>query len=192
MEHLNKFLSLILRHKPGVIGVELDAQGWVSVDDVVSGMKKAGKNVEISDILSIVASDGKTRYSLKNNNTMIRANQGHSIPVDLELVAVTPPDALYHGTTIKFIDIIKSEGLKRMQRHHVHLSGDIKTALAVGSRRGEPVLIYINSRAMKNDGIEFYKSENGVWLTDFVDPKYFSDILTKEQISTIESIFLIK
>jgi len=173
MEHISKLLSMILRHKPEVIDIKLDAQGWAPVVSIVNGMKKIGKKVEISNILEIVRADAKGRYALKDNNTMIRANQGHSIKVDLGLVETTPPDVLYHGTIKKFFDIIKHEGLKPMKRHHVHLSGDEKTALAVGSRRGEPFLIYIDTKAMKNDNIKFYRSENGVWLTDFVDPKYF-------------------
>lgn len=175
MQHISKFLSLILRHKPEAINVTLDAQGWVSVDAVLDGMKKAGKKVEISDIMEIVAKDEKGRYSLKGN--MIRANQGHSVKVDLGLEEVVPPAVLYHGTIKKFLDVVETEGLKPMKRHHVHLSGDIETATSVGSRRGKPFLIYIDSQAMKNDNIKFYKSENGVWLTDFVDPKYFLNVM---------------
>jgi len=172
MNHISKFLSLVLRHKPETIGIKLDPQGWVSVADVVGGMIKAGKTVNSLDIIEIVLDDEKGRYSLKDNDTMIRANQGHSIKVDLGLVAQQPPKDLFHGTTERFVDTILKEGLKPMQRHHVHLSADVETAEQVGSRRGKVHIFTIKTAQMIADGFKFYKSENGVWLVDKVPPEY--------------------
>lgn len=172
--HISKFLSLVLRHKPETIGIKLDSQGWVSVGDVVAGMSRAGKTVDSLDIIEIVLDDEKGRYSLKDNDTMIRANQGHSIKgIDLGLVEKKPPGILFHGTPTKVVSIIRVEGLKPMQRHHVHLSAERKTAQEVGERRGDAFIFEIEADRMYEDGIKFYQSENGVWLTDAVPNQYF-------------------
>ena len=170
MQHISKFLSLILRHKPETIGIELDAQGWADVDELINGMSKQGKRVTLADIEQIVDEDSKGRYSLENG--MIRANQGHSIKVDLGLTPKQPPKTLFHGTPEKFVEIIKQEGLKPMHRHHVHLSADVETAETVGARRGKPHIFTIKTAQMIADGFEFYQSENGVWLVDKVPPEY--------------------
>ena len=174
--HISKFLSLILRHKPETIGIKLDKQGWAYVGDIVAGMSKAGKTVDSLDIIEIVIDDEKGRYSLKDNDTMIRANQGHSIKdIDLGLTPLKPsevPGWLYHGTNSRFLEAIQSQGLKPMGRQHVHLSDNPETANNVGDRRKkkdtETHIFKISTVEAMNDGVVFYKSENGVYLTDTV------------------------
>jgi len=165
----SKFLSLILRHKPETINIKLDSEGWVSVTDLLAGMHRKGWDTFTKENLEEVVKDNnKQRFSFNESKTKIRANQGHSIQVDLGLKPTEPPDNLFHGTVSKFMDSIKSEGLKKVSRQHVHLSVDITTANNVGSRRGKPVILTINSRRMYDDGYTFYLSKNGVWLTDQV------------------------
>ena len=173
--HISKFLSLILRHKPETINISLDRYGWANITDIVSGMQATGKKVDYLDIIQIVLDDSKGRYVLKNNDTMIRATQGHSISIDLELEAENPPSTLFHGTSTQFITSIMSTGLNKGQRHHVHLSTNKEIALQVGARRGKPALLEIDAKAMYNDGLDFFQSENGVWLTDFIDKKYITN-----------------
>ncbi len=173
MQHLSKFLSLILRHKPELVGITLDNNGWANVNKLLVGMHQSGKRITLNDLEFIVSDDNKGRYSFNTDKTMIRANQGHSIKVDLGLIEKIPPSVLFHGTPEMFVTIIKQEGLKPMQRHHVHLSDNISTAEQVGSRRGKPYIFEIDTTSMIKDGVKFYQSENGVWLVDYVDPKYF-------------------
>lgn len=179
-KQLSKFLSLILRHKPESVGIKLDKNGWVDIHKLVFGLKKQKgfEETMVWNIEDIVEDDEKNRYSLSIDKQRIRANQGHSIKVDLELESVKPPITLYHGTPNKFLDIINKEGLKKMNRHHVHLSSDLDTAKQVGDRRGKSSTIHIDALEMYNNSVDFYISENGVFLVDYVDPKYF--ILIKE------------
>lgn len=170
MKNLSRFLSLVLRHKPEEIGIKLDINGWVDIKVLIEALNKNGGNVTRNSINKIVQTDSKNRYSIKDNK--IRANQGHSVKVDLGLISCTPPQILYHGTPSKFIDVIMREGLKKMARHHVHLSAEVKTAVQVGGRRGNAVILIIDSLKMFNDGHDFYVSENGVWLTDTVPIEY--------------------
>ncbi|NSB13906.1 RNA 2'-phosphotransferase [Clostridium beijerinckii] len=170
---ISKFISLILRHKPEEIGLTLDEYGYISTSDLIKGLNKKGYKVTISDIERIVAEDGKQRYSFNNDKTRIKANQGHSIKVNLELQAVEPPKVLYHGTATRFMNIICREGIKKQNRQYVHLSADIETATKVGKRHGELVIFKINSEQMNKDGYKFFLSENKVWLTDYVPVKYF-------------------
>lgn len=163
----SKFLSLVLRHKPEKIGIQLDPHGWAKVSEILMNM-----NLTMEDLEHIVNTDSKQRYSFNDDKTLIRANQGHSIPIDLELKAIEPPETLYHGTVGKFLDSIRREGLRRQNRQYVHLSKDVETALAVGRRRGSPVVLRIASGRMYGDGFAFYLSENGVWLTDEVPSSY--------------------
>lgn len=176
MQHLSKFLSLILRHDPASVGITLDSQGWANIDELISGMKSKGKKITMIDLQAIVDEDSKGRYSFNDDKTKIRANQGHSIKVDLGLKEETPPKILYHGTNSRFLEAILKEGLKPMARHHVHLSADLETAENVGGRRlkdgTSTHVFHISTEQMLKDGIKFYKSENGVWLTDNVSPKY--------------------
>lgn len=167
----SRFISLILRHKPSEIGIELDEHGWAKVDELIKGIDKKQK-FNMAMLEEIVASDEKQRYSFNSDKTLIRANQGHSIPVDVELEEVTPPDILYHGTGEKFISSINKLGLIPKSRLYVHLSKDIDTAINVGKRHGNPIIYSVNCKKMIADGYKFYLSVNGVWLTKEVPIKY--------------------
>lgn len=169
---LSKFLSYVLRHHPQAIDLEMDRQGWVDVAELLDKIQKQGKNLTFSLLEQIVASDSKQRYAFNADKTRIRANQGHSISVDLSLTAIEPPAVLYHGTAERNISSIKSQGLLSQNRHHVHLSEEESTAVQVGSRYGKPVVLFILASTMHDDGYIFYRSENGVWLTDFVPVEY--------------------
>lgn len=171
-ENLSKFISLILRHKPETIGIELDEHGWANIDQLIEGINNNGNYINMEILEEIVCTDNKQRYSFNEYKTLIRANQGHSIPVDVELKEQIPPDVLYHGTADRFLGSIVIEGLKPMSRLYVHLSDNVDTALNVGKRHGRPVVLIIDSKAMYNDGLKFYLSENGVWLTKKVEEKY--------------------
>ena len=173
LDKLSKFLSLVLRHKPDEANITLDEHGWANVKELLSGMNETGRKIDMNILEEIVATDNKQRYSFNQDKTLIRANQGHSIPVDLELKEQEPPEFLYHGTATRFLGIIMKEGLKPMSRLYVHLSKDVETALKVGERHGIPAVLKIHSGEMYKDGSKFYLSENGVWLTDKVAVKYF-------------------
>jgi putative RNA 2'-phosphotransferase len=158
-------MSLILRHKPQEIDIQLDEHGWANVNDLIEGIAKRKKQPFTREILDrIVAEDEKQRYSFNDDKTLIRANQGHSIPVDVELAEAVPPEFLYHGTGEKYVPSINEQGLLPKSRLYVHLSNDIATAEAVGRRHGKPVVYKVNSSAMHKDGYKFYLSVNGVWL----------------------------
>lgn len=169
----SKFLSLVLRHKPEKIGIKLDENGWADVSELLSKMKN-GITMEILE--EIVVTNDKQRFAFNEDKTKIRANQGHSINVDLELKVLVPPNMLYHGTAERFIKSIMETGLDKRNRTHVHLSQNYDTAISVGSRYGKPVILKIDTKKMSEDGYIFYLSENNVWLTDSVPVKY----ITKE------------
>jgi len=171
---ISKFMSLILRHKPEEIGLKFDEYGYIKTSGLINGLNKKGYKVTISDIERIVDEDNKQRYSFNNDKSKIKANQGHSIAVNLELQAVEAPKVLYHGTATRFSESICKEGIKKQARQYVHLSADIETATKVGKRHGELVIFKINSGQMYNDGYKFFLSENKVWLTDYVPVKYLS------------------
>ena len=171
-DEISKFISLILRHKPEIIGISLDSHGWAIVDELVDGIKKEYKDFNFDDLCEIVKTDKKKRYSFNEDRTKIRANQGHSIKIDLELESVQPPSKLFHGTGEKYVSSIDRIGLDRKSRQYVHLSKDIDTARSVGARHGKPVIYEIDSKSMFDDGYKFYLSENGVWLTTEVPVKY--------------------
>ena len=167
----SRYMSLILRHKPETIGITLDEHGWANVDELIAGISKTHEiNREILE--EIVRTDDKQRYSFNDDKTLIRANQGHSIPVDVELEEIEPPKYLYHGTGEKFRKSIDAEGLKPKSRLYVHLSEDIDTAINVGSRHGKPVVYRVFAGWMHRNGFRFYKSVNGVWLTKDVPTMY--------------------
>lgn len=166
-------MSLVLRHKPETIGIALDEAGWVGVDVLLMAMKTKGHVLTVEQLEGIVASNDKQRFRLSDDKSRIRANQGHSLKLDLQLKALEPPETLYHGTAIRFIDAIEKEGLQKQNRHHVHLSKDKETAYSVGSRHGKPVILSIASGTMHQDGYLFYCSDNGVWLVDNVPFEYF-------------------
>ena len=171
LTRISKYMSLILRHKPEVIGIELDAHGWADVDALLEGIgRKYAIDREILD--DIVRNDEKQRYAFNEDKTMIRANQGHSVQVDVELPEAEPPEMLYHGTGLRFADSIEARGLLPGNRLYVHLSSDVKTAEKVGSRRGKPVIYLIRAGQMSRDGFTFYLSANGVWLTNEVPARY--------------------
>lgn len=171
---ISKFLSFLLRHSPETIGLELDEQGWA---DVATLLAKAGTQQQpiTREILEeIVATNDKKRFAFNEDKTKIRASQGHSVEVALDLQAQEPPEYLYHGTVARFLDAIKAEGLLKMNRQHVHLSKDMETATKVGSRRGAPVILTVSAREMHRDGWLFYLSDNGVWLTGAVPAQYIN------------------
>ena len=168
----SKFLSLILRHKPEEIGLKLDENGWADVNELITRSAVAGKIFSARDLEEIVASNDKKRFAYNDNRSKIRASQGHSIDVELQLEVIEPPDLLFHGTVEKFLPAIKSQGLLKMKRQHVHLSRDRATAEKVGERRGEAIILTVRSGEMGRDGFFFYLSDNGVWLTDHVPEKY--------------------
>ena len=169
----SKFISLILRHKPETIGITLDEYGWADVKELIDGINHSEGNSLNMDLLEeIVRSDEKQRYSFNEDHTLIRANQGHSVPVDVELEEKTPPGVLWHGTGEKYVDSIDAQGLISKNRLYVHLSSDKETAKKVGSRHGRPVIYEIDCRQMTEDGYRFFESANHVWLTKNVPVKY--------------------
>lgn len=170
-QQTSKFISLILRHKPDAIGITLDEHGWASVEELIAGVSRTHPLTR--ELLEeIVRSDEKQRYSLNEDHTLIRANQGHSIPVDVELPQTEPPAVLYHGTGEKYVDSIERQGLLPKSRLYVHLSADEETAVKVGRRHGKPVVYTVDTGAMRRDGYAFYRSVNGVWLTKRVPAQY--------------------
>ncbi len=172
---LSKFLSLVLRHKPQVLGIELDTNGWTEVSILLEKMNRHGKQIDMPRLEKIVAESDKQRYAFNADKTQIRANQGHSISIDLGLQATEPPAILYHGTSRAFEASILEKGLIKGSRHHVHLSKDIETARRVGERRDKQALIFqVDTQKMHTEGYLFYVSENGVWLTDHVPSQFLS------------------
>jgi len=171
IKKISKFLSLLLRHKPQTIGLDLDENGWANIDELIQKSKNIKLNRTLID--EVVADNDKQRFIIEGNK--IRANQGHSIAVDLQFKAVNPPDMLYHGTATRFLESIMKTGLSKQKRQHVHLSKDIDTATAVGRRHGKVVILEVDSKKMFEDGYEFYFSENGVWLTDVVAVEYLME-----------------
>ena len=171
---LGRFISLVLRHKPETIGLTLDHEGWAKVDELIEKMCAHGAIIDLTTLQSIVANNDKQRYNFDAQGTRIRANQGHSISVDLKLSPQKPPALLYHGTALRFLESIRSQGICKMKRQYVHLSADIPTATKVGIRHGKVVVLTINAQAMYEDGINFYLSENKVWLCDHVSTKYIN------------------
>ena len=169
----SKFISLILRHKPEAIGITLDEHGWANVDELIEGVSRTHP-LDMAALELIVAEDEKQRYSFNEDKTLIRANQGHSIPVDVELDEKELPEVLYHGTGEKYVSSIDRQGLIPKSRLYVHLSRDEETAVKVGSRHGKPVIYTVKSGEMYRDGYKFFCSVNGVWLTKEVPVKYLS------------------
>ena len=173
----SRFISLILRHKPETIGISLDEHGWADVQDLIDGINRSsGHTLDMELLEEIVLTDEKQRYSFNEDHTLIRANQGHSIPVDVELQEMTPPDTLWHGTGEKYVSSIDVQGLIPKSRLYVHLSSDIDTARTVGSRHGKPVIYTIDCRAMVRDGYRFFLSANHVWLTKEVPAQYMKKL----------------
>ena len=166
----SKHLSSILRHKPEKAGITLTEAGWASVSALLKAM-----NLTRSELDQVVAENNKNRFEYSEDGLFIRARQGHSVKVDLGYPEANPPDTLYHGTCRQTVTVIFRDGLKKMLRHHVHMSPDVKTAEVVARRRPKPVILTVDSKAMSTAGIKFFLTGNGVWLTDYVDPKYISE-----------------
>lgn len=171
---ISKFLSLILRHSPQTIGLQLDEQGWADVTELLEKAAQQHRGITREILDEVVHTNDKKRFAFSEDGSRIRASQGHSLSVDLDLQAQEPPEFLYHGTVAKFIAVIQNEGLQKMSRQHVHLSRDKETAMKVGSRRGVPVILTVKSGQMHKDGNNFYLSANNVWLTDQVPAAYIN------------------
>ncbi|WP_367322037.1 RNA 2'-phosphotransferase [Streptomyces sp. HUAS ZL42] len=167
---VSKYLSKHLRHQPERIGLELDEAGWAEIDVLIAACAAHGFHFTRDELDHVVANNDKKRFAVEG--TRIRASQGHSIEVDLGLPSAAPPAYLYHGTVARYLEAIRTEGLRPMNRHDVHLSPDRETATRVGARRGRPVVLSVDAGAMHRDGHVFHVSANGVWLTQAVPPQY--------------------
>jgi putative RNA 2'-phosphotransferase len=170
----SKFLSFVLRHEPEAIGITLDAQGWVDVDVLLEALAGHGKPLDRAELEAIVSSSDKQRFALSTDRSRIRANQGHSVQVDLALPPALPPDELYHGTATRFLPSIRERGLLKGERHHVHLSATRELAVVVGQRRGKPHVLVVDARGMVAAGFVFFRSDNGVWLTEHVPARFLT------------------
>lgn len=167
---LSKFLSLVLRHQPQKIDISLDSDGWVDIDVLLAALERNGRAVSRADLEQVVEENNKKRFKIQDGK--IRANQGHSVKISLGLEPIEPPLTLFHGTATRFVDAILEQGLRKMKRHHVHLSQDENTAMKVGARHGKVVILLVDSGRMFKDGKQFFVSDNGVWLTESVAPEY--------------------
>nr|WP_176024949.1 RNA 2'-phosphotransferase [Brucella pseudintermedia] len=171
-KEISKFLSYVLRHAPETIGLRLDANGWADVDELLTKAKKAGKRLDLDTLRAVVAENDKQRFTLSEDGRRIRAAQGHSVVVDLGLEPSVPPALLYHGTASRNLDAIFAEGLKPGRRQQVHLSLDPETARKVGERHGKATVLTVSAERMHGDGYQFFRADNGVWLTDHVPAGY--------------------
>jgi putative RNA 2'-phosphotransferase len=169
---ISKFLSLILRHEPERVGLTLGEAGWIPVDDLLGALKHNGIEVTRENLSHIVATSDKKRFAFSDDGLKIRANQGHSVEVDLEYSPQPPPEILYHGTATRFLDSISQNGLQKMDRHDVHLSAETKMTMQVGGRHGKPALLTIRAGEMHRAGFAFRRSPNGVWLVDHVPARF--------------------
>jgi putative RNA 2'-phosphotransferase len=169
---VSKFLALVLRHDPGRIGIELDPSGWAGIDELLAASGASGFPITREELEEVVAHNPKRRFAIDPAGNRIRANQGHSIEVDLGLVPTQPPEVLYHGTARRNLPAIVNDGLRPMRRRHVHLCADEATAVNVGRRHGRPAVLIVDARRMHREGRVFFLSANGVWLTDHVPPGY--------------------
>ena len=170
----SRFLSFVLRHDPGSIGLVLDAQGWADIGELVDKAQAHGQPLDLAGIARIVAESDKQRFALSPDGRRIRANQGHSVAIDLALSPQIPPDHLYHGTAERYLASIRATGLDARSRQHVHLSPDALTAIKVGSRHGKPVVLVVAAGAMHGEGHVFFRSDNGVWLTAAVPARFIA------------------
>lgn len=169
---ISRFLSLVLRHQPDAIGIQLDAQGWVAIEDLLQACARHGRNLSRATLEEVVRSNDKQRFAISDDGLKIRASQGHSVAVELAYEPRTPPPLLYHGTATRFLEAIKKQGLSKGKRHHVHLSADAETATRVGARHGKAAVLIVESLKMQEAGFPFYQSANGVWLTESVPPEF--------------------
>ena len=171
LKKTSKFLSLVLRHNPALVGIALDSAGWVAVEDLLEGCRRNGQPITLEELREVVRSSDKQRFTFSDDGQRIRANQGHSVQVDLGYEPAVPPEVLFHGTTKKYLESIRKNGLEKGKRHHVHLSEKRETA-AAGSRHGKLVILEIASGPIHRAGIPFYRTPNGVWLADQVPVEY--------------------
>lgn len=172
IKSISKFLSFILRHQPDIIGLHLDEEGWADVNELIAKSATSHTIMTRELLETVVSTNDKKRFAYNEDKSKIRASQGHSVEIELNLESKEPPEHLYHGTVDKFIEAIKATGLQKMNRNHVHLSAIKETAINVGSRRGKPIVLLINAGKMHEEGFQFYLSANGVWLTEHV-PEHF-------------------
>ena len=168
----SKFLSLILRHQPELIGIQLDQNGWVLVHELLEKANSYGVHIDHQTLNQIVTTNSKKRFAYNETFDKIRASQGHSVAIELGYRNQTPPEILYHGTGEKWVESILKTGIQKQNRQHVHLSGDLDTAKKVGQRHGKPIIFNVFEEAMYNDNFVFFISDNGVWLTDYVPIRY--------------------
>lgn len=168
----SKFLSLVLRHQPKTAGIVLDSAGWTKVHDLLAGCARAGLHLSPAQLQHIVDTNEKKRFEFSADGTNIRASQGHSVEVELEYSPQVPPEWLYHGTATRFLDAIRASGLRKMSRHHVHLSAETAVTLQVGARHGKPALLRIRAAEMHHAGWAFFRSTNGVWLVEAVPVEF--------------------
>ena len=171
-KHASKFLSLVLRHEPERIGLKLGDAGWVGVTELLEAVNHHGVALTLDQLKHVVATSDKKRFAFSEDGLQIRANQGHSVEVDLQYPPETPPEILYHGTATRFLDSIRQQGLLKMERHEVHLSAETKVTVQVGSRHGKPALLTIRAGEMHKAGFIFRCSANGVWLVDHVPAQF--------------------
>lgn len=169
---ISKFLSLILRHQPEVVGLKLDENGWVSVEKLIKACAGYGKKFSLAELKEVVETNDKKRFAFDETGKKIRASQGHSLEIEIEFEEKMPPKILFHGTAEKNVGAIYADGLKKMSRHHVHLSADVETAKKVGTRHGKPVIFKIETEKMLAENFKFYVSANGVWLVENVPPQF--------------------
>jgi putative RNA 2'-phosphotransferase len=169
---ISKYVSLVLRHDPAAGAVSLDQHGWTTVAELLAGARARGLDVSPAELVELVRTSDKQRFALSPDGVRIRANQGHSVAIDLDLTPAAPPAELFHGTVDRLVPSILAEGLRKQARQHVHLSPDVETAMRVGARRGTPVLLGVEAGRMHAEGCIFFRSANGVWLTDAVPPGF--------------------
>jgi len=174
LQNVSRFLTKVLRHTPDELGLELGDNGWVQVSELLTALDKSGREVSPEELVWIVETNEKKRFTLTTDGGKIRAAQGHSVKVDLSLDPVNPPEILFHGTATQNIAAIREQGLASGERQHVHLSANRETATQVGARHGQPVILTVDTSAMINAGVLFYQADNGVWLTDHVAPHFLN------------------
>ncbi len=170
----SRTLSLVLRHDPGSIGLSLDEKGWANVEELIEAMNRNKKPVDHDLLKRVVENNSQKRFSFSEDGLRVRANEGHSVPISLEMEEKPPPKFLYHGTTTRWMDLIEQQGLKKMKRSHVHLFVDPRDAHEVGNRQGKPTILEIPTKVMLDHGFKFYEAENGDWLIEEVPPDYLN------------------
>lgn len=172
----SKLLSFVLRHDPARIGISLDEEGWVAVPELLTQLARHQQRLTLEELEYIVETNAKQRFRFSDDRSRIRASQGHSVAVELGYTPVVPPEVLYHGTAAQHQEAIVRDGLRKMGRHHVHLSANVATARTVGRRHGRLVLFEVAAGPMHRAGFPFYQADNGVWLTDEVPAAYLQQL----------------